>query len=141
MRPPKDTVKTVELTYTQTNTDSFVFVRVNAENWAFEETSCRYSMLDQRVYWYVDSGWTYLLSDGTSQVYYTVVPAGGFLAEKPVVAEETVYVADEITHHEYHQEAQQGTMSATFDGFAAPMDDKFDSEAESAAAAWNEIME
>lgn len=136
---PKDTKKSATLSYTESTVDGFVFLRINAEHWDFEEATACYSIVNGQVHWNVDSGWTYLLTDGTDHIYYTFVPKNSSLENMPIIADEIVKVAGDINPSQYHATAREGFMYVRFSAVAAPAANAQGDEATCAHAAWEEL--
>lgn len=138
---PKDTKKSATLTYTDASVDSFVFLRVNAQYWQFDEATSCYSTVNGQVHWNVDSVWTYFLTEEEEQIYYIFVPADSTLEKMPIVADEIVKVAGDINPSQYHATAREGLMYAEFSAVAAYAAEKQGDEAVRAKAAWGGIAE
>lgn len=138
---PKDTKKTATLSYTQSTGDSFVFLKVNAENWSFEVTTACYSTLNGQVYWNVDSGWTYFLTEGKEQIFYMFVPEKTTLENVPIIADEIVKVATDVNYSKYHATAREGRMDASFSAVAVKDTGKQTDVFIRAQAAWEKVTE
>ena len=136
---PKDTKKSATLSYTDSTVDSFVFLRVSAEHWNFEETTSCYSIVNGQVHWNVDSDWTYLLTEGTEQIFYLFVPKNSILEKIPIIADDIVKVAVDINSTQYHLTAREGMMYARFSAVAVKETEKQGDEYTRAHAAWDSM--
>ena len=136
---PKDTKKSATLSYTDSTVDSFVFLRVSAEHWNFEETTSCYSIVNGQVHWNVDSDWTYLLTEGTEQIFYLFVPKNSILEKIPIIADDIVKVAVDINSTQYHLTAREGMMYARFSAVAVKETEKQGDEYTRAHAAWDRM--
>ncbi len=88
---------------------AYVFVKIDAENWTFNNTDNSFSITNEseepkdRLKWTVNTtAWKKLTVDNET-VYYIYVPAGTELKDVPIIKDNQITVSSDITNSELNK--------------------------------------
>ena len=141
--PGVDITKDPRLSFGGAETSCVVFLTVDLGNWtSVGNFGFKYGgTTGDRLQWSVDdTKWTFLKTDGTKCVYYTLVEANETLSDVPLIKDDKVTVDDDLIRSE--MTAMVAVPEIVFEGIVMQtggMPGEFTADADIALAAWNMV--
>lgn len=110
--PGVDIAKDPTVNFSAAETSAYVFVTVSASDWTFNSADKSYTV-GNKINWSVDNNWTFVKTDGESQVFCKFVEANSSLDSVPIIKNNTVSVSENLKNSEMEIMAQI-TLNLTF---------------------------
>ena len=128
--PGVNLTKNVQVSFTGSESATYVFVEVIPSNWIQSENST-FSAVNGDLEWKIAADWTFLKEDNGSYVYYRALPPNTQLKDVPVIDGGNISVKSSLTRSEIYN---IGNLSISFRATVVQSGGFAD-----ASAAWNSV--